>query len=81
MSIPTQIKPFVLPTSKMANYLGVDRGFLQRNKGILFKQGKHFNRPIGTKRDMWIVAEMEKWALNRNVSKEALEILDTICTP
>jgi len=72
-------KPFVLPTSKMAAYLGVSKDFLRKNKGILFKQGKHFNRPIGTKRDMWIVAEMEKWALNRNVSKEALEVLNNIC--
>lgn len=80
MSIPIQIKPFVLPTTKMAKYLGVDRGFLQRNKGILFKQGVHFNRPIGTKRDMWVVAKMEEWALNQSVSKEALEVLDNICS-
>jgi len=79
MSKPTTIKPFALPTSKMAAYLGVSKDFLQKNKGSIFQQGTHYNRPIGSNRDMWIVSKMEEWTLGQQISNDAAKVLDAVC--
>lgn len=73
------MKPLTLPTSKMAEILGVSVDFLNKNKGILFFEGVHYNTPRGRKNPLWVVEEMEKWALNKEpISEKAQKVLDTI---
>lgn len=73
------LKPLTLPTSKMAKYVGYSADFLNKNKGVIFFKGKHYNIPSGTKRTAWVVEEMEKWALGRvKISPTAQKVLDNI---
>lgn len=73
------MKPLTLPTGKMANYLGISRDFLKDNKDVIFKKGIHYTIPQGKKHPLWIVSEMEKWALGQmQISDTAKNILENI---
>ncbi|WP_456471185.1 hypothetical protein [Caminibacter sp.] len=73
------MKPLTLPTGKMANYLGISRDFLKDNKDVIFKKGIHYTIPQGKKHPLWIVSEMEKWALGQmQISDTAKEVLNNI---
>lgn len=71
------MKPFCYSTSKMAQYLGISKDFLLKNKGILFKKGIHYYEPTGIKKTLWNVSQMEKWVTNKeeNPFKEILDEL------
>jgi hypothetical protein len=71
------MKPFCYPTSKMANYIGVSKDFLLKNKGSLFKKGIHYYEPKGLNKTLWNVSQMEKWVSNEseNPFKEVLDEL------
>jgi len=63
----------------MAEHIGYSVDFLRKNKGSIFFEGIHYCRPLGSKRDSWIVEEMEKWALGeRRVSDTAKKVLENI---
>ena len=71
--------PKTLPTSKMAQYVGLSADFLRKNKEVLFFAGKHYVRPFGLNKDMWIVEEMEKWMMGEvPVSQKAQKVLEGI---
>jgi hypothetical protein len=74
------MKPFCLPTNKMASYLGVSKDFLLKKIGDLFIEGIHFNRPFGygNNRILWVVEKMEEWALNRYIPQQYLKIIEKI---
>lgn len=73
------MKSFTLPTNKMAKYLGLSADFLNKNKEVLFFKGQHYNNPPGIKRTLWIVEEMENWALGQvKVSETAKQVLNNI---
>ena len=73
------MKILTLTTGKMAKYIGVSPDFLRKNKGTLFQEGIHYNRPNGVKMDMWVVDEMEKWVLgNVEISQTAKQVLDYV---
>ena len=73
------MKPLTLPTSKMANYLGLSADFLNKNKEVIFFKEQHYTNPSGVKRTLWIVEEMEKWALGQvKISPAAQKVLDNI---
>ncbi|WP_456488249.1 hypothetical protein [Caminibacter pacificus] len=71
------MKPFCYSTSKMANYLGVSKDFLLKNKNKLFKKGIHYYEPYGIKKTLWNVTQMGKWITGReeNPFKEILNEL------
>ena len=73
------MKPLTLPTGKMAEYLGISLDFLKDNKDVIFQKGIHYTVPQGKKHPLWIVEEMEKWALGQTtISKTAKTVLENI---
>ena len=71
------MKPFCLSTSQIAQYLGISKDFLLKNKGSLFKKGIHYYEPVGIKKTLWNVSQMEKWIMDKeeNPFKEVLDEL------
>ena len=72
------MKPMTLPTSKMAAYLGISKDFLLKNRGKLFIEGTHYNKPVGLNKIMWVVFKMEEWMLNKSIPGKYLKILENI---
>ena len=56
------MKPFCYPISKMANYIGVSKDFLLKNKGSLFKKGIHYYEPEGLNKTLWNVSQIGKYS-------------------
>jgi hypothetical protein len=59
------MKPMTLSTSKIAQYLGISKDFLLKNKNKLFKKGLHFYEPAGINKTLWNVRQMEKWVTGK----------------
>jgi hypothetical protein len=72
------MRPITLPTGKMAEYLGISKDFLKENKDKIFKKNIHYTIPQGRKYPLWIVEEMEKWALSKQTSPTAQKVLENI---
>ena len=68
-----------LPTTKMAQYLGLSADFLRKNKEKLFFYGKHYTRPFGLNKDIWFVDEMMNWMRGEiPISQKAQKVLSNI---
>ena len=74
------MKPFALPTGKMAEYIGYSPDTLKKllKKGI-FEKGIHYTIPPGCKHPRWIVEKMEEWVLSQEeISPKGQEVLKHI---
>ena len=60
-----QKKPVVLSryvrTLDAANFIGVDPSFLDKRKGTVFRQGKHFFKPHGKSIVRWDIEALQEW--------------------
>lgn len=60
----------------MAKSLGYSADFLLNNRGLIFFEGEHYFAQ--DKRINWKIEKMVAWIENRNVSIQALEILERV---
>ena len=71
------MQPIYLPTTAMSTHIGVCTKFLTQNKGILFKENKHYFLPPGKKYCLWKISAMVAWVErprgNNKVADEVLE--------
>ena len=65
-----------LKTKEMAKSLGYSADFLLNNRGLIFFEGEHYFPK--NKRINWKVNKMVDWIENRNVSIQALDILERV---
>lgn len=65
-----------LKTNDMAKTLGYSSDYLLDNRGVIFFEDVHYFPK--TKRINWKVDEMIAWVENKNISKQAKEILDLV---
>ena len=65
-----------MKTKAMAKSLGYSADFLLNNRGLIFFEGEHYFTK--DKRINWKVDKMVDWIENRNVSIQALEILERV---
>ena len=74
------MKPLTLPTGEITKYIGISRDELrQLKKKEIFKRGIHYTIPRGKTHPLWVVEEMEKWALEREeISDTAKAVLDNV---
>ncbi len=74
------MKPLTIPTGEIIKYIGISRRKLKRLKDAgIFKRKVHYTIPRGKTHPLWVVEEMEKWALEREeISPEAEKVLDYI---
>ena len=59
------MKPFCYSTSKIAQYLGISKDFLLKNKNSLFKKNIHYFEPVGIRKTLWNINQMEKWVTGK----------------
>lgn len=63
-------------TSKIAEFVGYSKSFLNKNKGVLFFKDTHyFVNDTGTR---WKVSVMDAWVKGKEVSCRAKGILDMV---
>jgi len=65
-----------LKTKEMAKKLGYSTDFLLNNRELIFLKGEHYFPK--KKRINWKVDKMIEWIENRNLSIQALEILERV---
>ena len=65
-----------LKTKKMAEILGYSSDFLLNNRGLIFFEILHYFTK--DKRINWKIAAMTDWIENKNVSIQALKILEKV---
>jgi len=73
------MEPKTLSIGQMAKLLGVSQDFLRKNRGSLFIEGVHYNRPPGLNKDLWVVEAMQEWATGQmKISQTAQQVLDRL---
>lgn len=65
-----------LKTKEMAKRLGYSADYLLNNRELLFFKGEHYF--IQNKRINWKIEKMIGWIENKNMSIQALEIIERI---
>jgi len=65
-----------MKTTQMAKNLGYSTDFLLNNRGLIFFEDEHYFTK--GRRINWKIAAMEDWIENKNVSIQALEILEKV---
>ena len=68
--------PKYLKTKTMAQMIGYSPDFLLNNRELIFFEDEHYFTK--DKRINWKVSKMIEWVENRDVSAQALEILEMV---